>query len=200
MDAPGPEPEPPDDLTERPLPLRSFAEATWFRGHQRRYSPIYFNLERGRFRTEEGTLYLGADPRGAFLEAFVQKLGGGPGSYVVSQEVLERSCLCLVTARRPLRLVDLTTGSSLRTLSASADARISTGRHAMSQRWAHAFSTHPDHPDGLLFPCRRAPELLSVALFARTEADLTASCQSNLLQDPATLARILDHYDCALVP
>lgn len=202
MNAPGPEPEPPDDLAERPLPLRTFAatDTSWYRGHQRRYSPIHFNQERGRFRTDEGTLYLGADPRGAFLEAFVQQVSGGPGNYVVSQEVLRRSCLCMVAASRPLQLVDLTTGVSLRSLSASADARISTGTHAMSQRWAQAFSIHPDRPDGILFPCRRSPELLSVALFARTEADLTSSCLANLLHDSAALARILDHYECALVP
>lgn len=201
---PEPEPDPPDDLAIRPLPLRSFDHPTWFRGHNRTYAPLHFNAASGRFRAPDrvafGTLYLGMDSRGSFIEAFAQHLGTAAAGYVVSQQLIERSCLCLVRATRPMHLVDLTTGAALRLLSADADARISTGSHAASQRWAEAFWRHPEQPDGILYPCRRAPELHSVALFDRVRADMVAECATNVLQDPHALAVILDHYDCALIP
>jgi hypothetical protein len=145
-------------------------------------------------------MYVAMDPRAAFLEAFAFALGTDPGNYIVSQSLLDRGCLCIVTAKRPLHLVDLTTGQVLRRLSANADARISVGTHATSQRWARAFWAHPERPDGILFPCRRAPEFHSVALFARVQSHLVASCNPNLLQQPEQLAALLDHYSCALVP
>lgn len=200
---PGPEPEPPDDLAPRPLPLRTFDDPTWFRGHKRKYGPLYFNAAGGRFgapdRISFGTLYLGTDPRGAFVEAFAQNLGAAATGYVVSQNLLDGSCLCVVTATKPLHLVDLTAGPALRRLSANADGRISTGSHAVSQRWAEAFWRHPEQPDGILYPCRRAPELQSVALFDRAQAHLVANCASNILQDVDEFVAILDHYDCALI-
>lgn len=182
------------------MPLGIVDDPTWFRGHQRRRSPLHFNREKGRFCTPEGTLYLGADPFGAFLEAFAQQLGSDPRGYIVSQGLLDRSCLCVVTAKRPLHLVDLTTGPQLRSLSAAADGRISVGTHAMSQRWARAFLAHPDRPDGVLYPCRRAPERQSVALFACVADELIATCRPNLLLDAAEVVAMLDHYGCALVP
>ncbi len=96
MDAePGPEPEPPDDLPRRPLPLRTFSNPAWFRGHQSTYGPLHFNATGGRFGAPDralfGTLYLGTDARGAFLEAFAQNLGPGARGYVVSQNLLDRS-------------------------------------------------------------------------------------------------------------
>ena len=201
--APGPEPEPPDDLARRSLPLRAFVDATWFRGHKRDYGPLHFNPASGRFcapdRTAFGTLYLGIDPRASFIEAFAQLLGTAATGYVVSQNLLERSCLCVVRATRPLRLVDLTRGAALRRLATDADARISTGSHTVSQRWAEAFWRHPDQPDGILYPCRRAPEFHSVALFDRVQPHLIANCATNLLHDRHELAAILDHYDCALI-
>ena len=201
---PGPEPEPPADLASRPLPLREFADPTWFRGHNRDYDPLHFNAASGRFcapdRIAFGTLYVGMDPRGSFIEAFVQHVGMTPVGYVVSQRLIDRSCLCRVRATRPVRLVELTTGAALRRLSADADARISTGSHAVSQRWAEAFWRHPDRPDGILYPCRHAPEFPSVALFDRVRADLVADCATNLLRDPHVLAAILDYYGCALIP
>jgi hypothetical protein len=202
--APGPEPEPPDDLASRPLPLRTFDELRWFRGHRVTYGPLHFNTASGRFcapdRISFGTLYLETDPRCAFLEAFARSLGSATAGYVVSQSVLDRSCLCVVTPTRKLRLVDLTTGRSLRRLSAIADARISTGSHAVSQRWAAAFWSHPVHTDGILYVCRRAPEFHSVALFDRVRPHLIANCDSNFLNDPVELAALLGHYDCALIP
>jgi hypothetical protein len=107
--------------------------------------------------------------------------------------------LCVVTATRPLRLVDLTTGPALRRLSPTTDSRISTGTHAVSQRWAAAFWNHPARPDGILYPCRRAPELHSVALFDRVQPHLVANCASNILRDRDALVAIVDHYDCALI-
>ena len=145
-------------------------------------------------------MYAGTEPHGAFVEAFTSNLTpAGPG-YVVSQGMLDRGCLCVVTAKRPVRLVDLTSSQSLKRLSVDADARISTGGHAMSQRWALAFWHHPEQPDGILYPCRRAPETASVALFARVQPDLVATCNPNLLRDPDQLVAILDRYACALIP
>ncbi len=119
--------------------------------------------------------------------------------YGISRDSLEKSCICPVTARRPLQVVDLTTGPMLRRLSPRADNRISDGSYGISQRWARALWAHPDQPDGILYRCRHSPERLSLALFDRVAPELIATGIPNLLQDPRRLGELLDYFDCALV-
>jgi hypothetical protein len=119
---------------------------------------------------------------------------------VVSESLLRQSCLCSVSATRTLRLVDLTTGAALKRLSPHADNRVCDGPHAVSQRWAFALWSHPAQPDGLLYRSRNSPNHYSVALFDRVASVIVAECKLNLLRDRARIARILDHFECGLIP
>jgi len=168
-----------------------------FRGHKSRYGAIFFNRTHGRWvdpDSEFGTLYLGESDTCSFAEAFVQ----GTSQRFASRSQLAVSCLCPVTADRPLRLIDLTTGANLMRI--GADNRICDGPHDVAQRWARALWSHPTTPDGLYYRSRNAPELYSIALFDRIEPALHGDCSENLLSDPAELARLLDYFDCALLP
>lgn len=201
---PGAYPEPPGDLAERRLPLREIVEPAWYRGHPRAYGPLHFNRTAGRFAPPDGqvfgTLYIGEDEFSAFIEAFNQGMGSTPLGLFISESLLASRCLCLVTATRPLRLVDLTSGAALKRLSIDADSRIGDGPHAISQRWAAALWSHPNQPDGLMYLSRNAPDHRSIALFDRAANALVAPCAENLLLDPRRLGAILEHFGCALLP
>jgi hypothetical protein len=202
--APGPIPEPPPDLVQRNLPINSYAAGTLFRNHKLRHGPVHFNRGSGRFAPPDGrafgVLYLGEDEYAAFIEGFSQGVGSSPLGLFISQSLLRQNCLCEVRATRPLRLVDLTSGSALKQLSANADSRIGDGSHAVSQRWAAALWAHPDQPDGLMYLSRNAPDHRSIALFDRVADVVAADCAENLLLDSARLGRILEHFGCAVIP
>jgi hypothetical protein len=127
-------------------------------------------------------------------------LGSTPLGLFISASLLRQSCLCIVTATRPLHLVDLTSGAALKRLAADADSRIGDGPHPVSQRWAAALWSHPEEPDGLMYRTRNAPDHHSIALFDRTAGALVTNCTTNLLVDADRLGRILDHFGCALIP
>jgi hypothetical protein len=202
--APGAYPEPPAGLPERRLPLREIVNPAWYRGHPRAHGPLHFNRVSGRFASPDGqafgTLYVGEDEFAAFIEAFNQGMGSTPLGLFISQSLLASRCLCAVTATRPLRLVDLTSGASLKRLSIDADSRIGAGPHVVSRRWASALWSHPDQPDGLIYLSRHAPDHRSIALFDRTADALVAACAENLLLDPRRVGAILEHFGCALLP
>ncbi|MCA9878663.1 MAG: RES family NAD+ phosphorylase [Thermomicrobiales bacterium] len=186
------------------MPLVTLAEAVVYRGHHRTYAPIHFNRTAGRFASPDGvsfgTLYVGEDAYAAFIEAFGQGLVSSPLGVFASEAWLATRCLCVISATRPLRLVDLSSGSALKRLSAQADGRLADGAHHVSQQWAAALWAHPEQPDGLLYRARNAPDHRSMALFDRVEDVLAAPCSGNLLDDEAQLARILDRFNCALIP
>ncbi|CAN5235013.1 hypothetical protein BH23CHL1_BH23CHL1_15500 [soil metagenome] len=81
-------------------------------------------------------LYLGETDYCSFIEAFSQQPEplAGLGLFV-SESVLRAGCLCPVGVNRTLRLVDVTIGRNLKSI--SADNRICDGPHSVSQRWAH---------------------------------------------------------------
>lgn len=195
--------EPPPDFAERGLPIREFAARPWYRGHKVTRDPIHFNRANGRFAAPDGesfgTLYLDADPNCSFIEMFALAIQPAARVAILTEHFVRQSCICEVTTTRPLRVVDLTTGSALRRLSPRADNRISDGDHVVSQRWASAIWAHPSRPDGIYYRSRNAPDRFAVALFDRTEPILIARGSPNLLQDAHLLGSLLDEFDCALI-
>lgn len=175
----------------------------WYRSHKIKYRPVYFNANAGRFGPRDnaafGTIYLGADPYCSFIETFADTMQHDGYVTSLTEDFLLQSCICEVTFDRPLRVVDLTTGASLRRLAPNADNRISDGSHEVSQRWAEAIWAHPSQPDGILYRCRRAPDRFSLALFDRVEPFLNAPQSENLLRDSHLLGALLDEFNCALI-
>lgn len=171
-------------------------DAVWYRGHRARYDPIHFNRgPAGRFNApdaEFGVLYLGESDLCAFVEAFCHD----ERQRVVSEYALALSCLCPITTKRAIRLVDLTTGVQLRRL--GGDSRICDGPWSVSRRWALALWQHSDAPDGLLYRSRIAPEMRAIALFDRAGDAITADCGGNVLIQSEWLGQILDYHEIAL--
>jgi hypothetical protein len=142
-------------------------------------------------------MYLGSELACCFAETF-GRLETAAATTVrsVSQSQLLAACLSEIVPVRPLALVDLT-GPGLRRL--DADARLHAGNHAEARLWGRAFWAHPAQPDGLLFPARHDPSLLSVALFDRAQAALQAGVPQSLGTIPLeALGALLDRYNFSL--
>lgn len=195
---PGPHPEPPADLPERQL-LRfdpATAPPPWYRLYPAGREPLYFgrtpggrfNAPNGRF----GVLYLATDPFGAFIETY----GQATGIDEITFTELAGRHLCRILVTRPLALVDLT-GAGLARI--GADARLSTGEHALARRWATTLWGHPSTPDGLIYRARHDPERFSIALFDRAENAIGADPLGSLLRQPGLLAQILGRYGFGLI-
>lgn len=151
-------PAPPVGLEIESLPIVE-APPLWFRCHRSVRDAIHFGRGIvGRFNDQGGAygvLYVGLDPRAAFIEVF-----GDSGT--ISERALHQRVLSSLVAHRSPRVVDLTGGHLARM---SLDARISTGDHRTSQAWARAFHDHPDQPDGVLYRCRHDPSQFALAVF-----------------------------------
>lgn len=197
-DAPGPHPEPPTDLAERPLPLESVPH-TWARIHPADKGAVYFG-QAGvhRFDAPDGSygvLYLGEDEGVAFVETFGHATAA---PNLVTAEALRSRAVSLVEPKRPLRLVDLT-GPGLTRL--NADGRLATGSLAVARRWSAAFHDHPERPDGLLYRARHDPSRLAAAVFERARKAVRVT-ETHSLADPwssAVVARVFDRYGFGLL-
>ncbi|MDB5059835.1 MAG: hypothetical protein JWO59_3307 [Chloroflexi bacterium] len=196
----GPLPPPPADHASRPLPLQHVSRP-WYRIHTCVRNAIFFNRQPvARFNApagEYGTIYLGSELACCFVETF-GRLDTAAAFTVrsVSQSQLLAVFLSEIVPVRPLALVDLT-GPGLRRL--DADARLLSGNHAEAPLWGCALWAHPAQPDGLLFPARHDPSLLSVALFDRAQDSVQAGIPQSLGTVPLeVLGAFLDRYGFSL--
>ncbi len=194
---PGPHHLPPEELNAL-LPLK-VTEQSWVRSHPAGLEPLYsgrsghnrFDAPNGEF----GTLYVGQDEHCAFVETFGHETGVAD---FVTTDALRSRELSRIDPGRSLRLVDLS-GSGLARL--GADARLTTGSIAISQRWAQAFRDHPDRPDGLYYRSRHDPDRFCAAIFDRSLSVL-ASTSLGTFADASNrklLAQILDTYAFGLI-
>jgi len=165
--------------------------------HAAQYGALFFG-KTGAYRFdapggEFGVLYVGANEPCAFIETF----GHATGTNFVTTGELQVRCLSRVEASRPLRLVDLS-GEGLARL--GADARLSAGEsYDAPQAWSLALFQHPDAPDGIAFTARHDPQRLCAALFDRVSAVVREERLGPLLEQPALLRTLLDHYAFGLV-
>lgn len=196
--SPGPHPDPPADLAERPLAIEEMGH-TWSRIHPADRDALYF----GRAAThrfddpdrEFGVLYLAENEETAFIETFGHATDAP--NLVALSEIGKRR-LSRVEVKRPLRLVDLA-GAGLSRL--NADARLNSGDLAVSRRWSAALHAHPDAPDGVLYRTRHDPSRFAAAVYDRAARAVTVRDTLDLA-DPwhsASLSRILDRYGYGLV-
>ncbi len=195
---PGLHPEPPPGLDSRPLPLQVTAQP-WFRSYPAGRDPIYFGRAgKHRFDApggEFGTLYVGQGVHCVFVETFGHQTG--EADFVTSQ-ALEARALARIEPQRPLRLVDLS-GSGLARL--RADARLTSGAVSVAQRWALAFSQHPDRPDGIYYRSRHDPDRVCAAIFDRAQPVLESKILGRFADqaNEKVLGEILDTYRIGLI-
>jgi len=192
-----PHPLPPADFATRSLPILE-STGSWYRLNLARYpSALYFDRTGGnRFggpQQSYGILYVGEDVFGPFIESF----GRTHGKVAITSHDLQERYLVQFVSVQPLRLADLC-GAGLPRI--GADNRINNGEdYGISRQWAQAIWEHPDTLDGIRYPSRHDPSRILCGLFDRAKENLQESKIGTLLEDPQTLAAILDTYKFGLV-
>jgi hypothetical protein len=194
---PGLHPSPPDDLSQRKLPLVTFLSGTiFYRVYQAQYPVFHYgNSMSGRFDTPEGVLYLGEDEAIAFRET----IGRFSQYRLISTEQLEKRRMALIKTIKDLSLVDLT-GNGLTLL--DADARLLSGNYQVAQEWSKAFQNHVGQPDGIYYRSRHDPSRFCLALYEEVTSDaLKVDTVYDFLSDKYSLnlAAILDEYHYGLI-
>jgi hypothetical protein len=164
--------------------------------HQTRYAAKHFGRS-GEWRFDApdkksfGTLYAGLSAEVAFVETILR----GRGCYVAQAELDVRS-FCTFVTKRALKLVSLY-GASLTKLKATA--AISSGpAYDISQNWAHAFWSHSDRPDGIVYRSTHDDDHHALVLFDRASAAIDDGMSIIIMDDTAQLAKILNRYDASL--
>ena len=148
----------------------------WLRIHRLEHDPLFFGTT-GSSRFDDplhryGVLYAAETLDGAFIETF----GRSPGVNSVRQHQLMARFVALIDATPPVSLVDLT-GPGLAQLGATAS--LTSGPHAIAQRWSRALWSHPSQPD--CSSARHDPSCVSVAIFSRARRRILATPAGGLL-------------------
>lgn len=166
----------------------------WVRLHRANYSPMYFGSSgENRFDSPGfGTLYLGRQIQGSFVEVFCRK-----PHRRISEAHLQQYHVAEFGSSRGLKLVDLA-GKGL--VKMGLDARLATGSYRLAQEWAAAFQDHPDQADGILYRSRHDPKQQLAAIFERAQPILRVK-QCGTLQEYLgdDFFALLDQYEIALL-
>jgi hypothetical protein len=164
-------PDPPTDLGQRPLPLRTLESGSrLYRIHKRESGPVFFGptgtAPRWRFDDPDGEFkvcYLGLDPEAALVETLLRE-PWRRRTLSWSRDI-ERHRLAVFDLIAPLRLVDYG-GPGLLALGTTLEV-LGTRDYTLAQHWSRALWSHPDAPDGILYSCRHDNRTSAVALFDR---------------------------------
>lgn len=157
---------PPKDLAERKLWLRAWQPKVFWRIHDTANGPCYFSEGVGsRFSSPGmGVLYLGDEPDTAFWEVFWDRIADcRHDERRVSRADLEGRGICTASIRRPLRLFNATSPRPMK--SVSAPTATFSSDYGNCQAWARVLFTHPEKPDGILYPSARTSGAKCLALF-----------------------------------
>lgn len=182
-----------------PLPILA-AGTTLFRVHPGRLGPVYFSPgpdrpPRNRFDSPTGKfgmLYVALSFAGAFVETLLRR----PRLRVIDPGEVADRALSVLTASRPLRLVQMH-GPGLQAL--GADNAIGTGPYEPCGAWADALFAHPDQPDGIAYLSRHDPAEICIALFSRPGLRLeTVAGPTPLIDMRSEIAALLRRYGKAL--
>lgn len=205
----GEHPGPPANLAKRRLHL-THLDSPLFRIFPIQREPLHFGrggLGRWDDPTRRyGVLYAAATPAGAFAERLLVRPGMvAEGIWISAQSVpvsagdLHRFGLAEVQMASPLRCVDLR-GPGLAAI--EADARLTSGRHRVSQQWSRPLFEHPQRPDGIVWRSRADPEEAAVALHERVRLRVHAIVRGRLA-DPRhadLLEAISARYNLVILP
>jgi hypothetical protein len=189
-------PPPPTWLAGADLPIEEFGTGTELhRVHGRTERAVFFgpgpakrpmyrfDAPGGQFRV----LYVGLDFTAAFVETLLRK----PERRIIDLLDLEIRNAAVLTASRPLRLVQAY-GTGLSRIGCTA--ALSTARYALAGAWSLALWSHKDKADGLLYHSRHNPEHLCAAIFNRPKLAFKIVQSNPLLADAAKVARILEAH------
>jgi RES domain len=195
-------PPPPAWLAGADLPIEELGAGTELhRIHRRVERAVFFGPGPGRAPThrfdapggEFGVLYVGLDFTAAFVETLLRK----PAIRIIDLVDLEIRNAAILTAARPLRLVQAY-GAGLSRIGCTA--ALSTARYSLAGAWSLAFWSHKDAPDGLIYHSRYNPEHRCAAVFNRRKLALRIVRTSPLLADTARVAGILEAHGKSVAP
>jgi hypothetical protein len=198
VEVPGAHPGPPADLHAR-TPLVRESAGPWVRFHDVRHRPLHFSRG-GTSRVNDpggefGVLYAADGFPGAFIETFGRRLDVRS----ITASSLRTTGVAAVTARSPLKLIDLASTGALARL--SADAQLMSGDIAVARQWSRALWQHPITADGLYYRLRHDPEQCACALFNRARKALTVQSQGTVSdrRHREALTAALDRYQFGFI-
>ena len=143
-----------------------------------------------------GVVYLGVSAKVTFVETILRDRANGRGAdCIVSLAQIEACTLASIRVAVPLRVVDLT-GDGLIRMGVPSDV-VGAQDHTLSRAWSQAFHSHPDAPDGVLYPSRLNEERC-LAIYSRGCSKLEAVSTPRLVDCRSELAAILDDLDIAI--
>lgn len=197
MAPPSPGPLPPPDFATRELPLEEIASgARLVRIHRSDLGPLFFGSTGGnRFDDPTktyGVCYLATTLEGAFAETCLRSVG----ARFVSMSFLEARSFSEVEVTATLRLVSLH-GPGLAQIGATG--AVTSGPHAVAQRWSRAIHDHPTVPDGIAYRSNHDNGEICVALFEHVGDRLApAGTPHPMTIDRDRLAGLLARYKVGL--
>ena len=187
---------PPDDLSTRSLGLIT-PSRRWVRCACVDRPSLFdwdgrdtarFGGENCRYRC----LYLASNPVTSFWEAFGEDLLDlHPDDRRISHDELASRQIVGFTLREDLRVFDATNPSALRKI--SADGSTFGAAYTFTQRWAAALMSHPDAPDGIVYPSRLNSPDRCLALFEKKakKNNIHAVVLHNLSDDESVIASLV---------
>jgi hypothetical protein len=159
--------EPPADLAQRELLLKTLRSKPWWRIYRNAHGPCFFSGDTGnRFSSAKvEVLYLADKPETSFWEIFWDDVvTRPPGDRRISKKKLQERQVCAATIKRRLRIFNATHPGALKAVSAPSPTF--SGGYAQCQAWAAALLAHPSRPDGILYESARSKRAQCLALFA----------------------------------
>ena len=139
---------------------------TWYRVYTASNDPLFYGNAGYRFDSFAGlfgTLYISAQPEGAFIETFGRTLG----MKLLPQSKLNKKAIAVLKTDT-LNLIDITgRGAPI----AGLDGRISTDTNydGLTRPWADALYKHKLRADGILFRARHDLDQIVAAIFDRAK-------------------------------
>jgi hypothetical protein len=196
MALPDSAPLPPPDFTSRDLLIETLPAGTRLvRIHRSDFGPLFFGVTGGnRFDDPDkgyGVCYLSATLEGAFAETCLRAVG----ARFVSLTFLEARSFSGIALAAPLRLVSVH-GPGLARIGATG--AVTSGPHAIAQRWSRAIHDHPAAVDGISYRANHDNGELCVALFDHARDRLAAANPTPLMADRERLGALLERYKVGL--
>jgi hypothetical protein len=187
---------PPPWLHDIDLPIDVIpAGAPLVRIHRLAHPPIFFGPGPGvpqTFRFDSaggafGVLYIASSLAGALAETLLRN----PARRMVAHGQIASRASTEIRPGRELNIVQLH-GSGLQRV--GCDNAISTGPYDPCGPWADALWSHPAAPDGLAFRSRHDPGEICIALFERSDLNLSATATTPLTDQLSEVSMLLNRY------
>lgn len=143
-----------------------------------------------------GVLYLGESLKVCFLEAVLRdRRDGAVGDLPIEEAELRTRRYATIETAEPLRLVDLREDRAIR-MGVPTDVGCAS-RQSLARAWSAAFYTHPEQPDGVIYPSRLNGQT-NLAVYDRAVPKLAVARVQQLI-GAAGLADVLTDLQVALV-